>query len=180
MRLDVHSGDVERRAREIVERLPLTPGVKRAVVIAARQHDHGKNRRVWQRSIGNPDRSLLLAKSGGKMRPLELTLYRHELGSMLDAERDPSLLDGLEPAERELALHLIAAHHGRARPHFPAEELFDPEAVGVDAAQAGVRVMQRFAKLQRQYGRWGLAYLESLVRAADYAASADPSQEIDT
>ena len=180
VRLDVHSGDVERRAREIVERLPLTPGVKRAVVIAARQHDHGKNRRVWQRSIGNPDRSLLLAKSGGKMRPLELTLYRHELGSMLDAERDPSLLDGLEPAERELALHLIAAHHGRARPHFPAEELFDPEAVGVDAAQAGVRVMQRFAKLQRQYGRWGLAYLESLVRAADYAASADPSQEIDT
>ena len=30
---------------------------------------------------------------------------------------------------------------------------------------------RRFARLQRKYGRWGLAYLESLVRAADYAAS---------
>ena len=29
--------------------------------------------------------------------------------------------------------------------------------------------------LQRKYGRWGLAYLESLLRAADWAASAEPS-----
>jgi CRISPR-associated endonuclease/helicase Cas3 len=29
----------------------------------------------------------------------------------------------------------------------------------------------RFARLQRKYGRWGLAYLESLVRAADALAS---------
>ena len=35
--------------------------------------------------------------------------------------------------------------------------------------------MRRFVRLQRRFGRWGLAYLESLVRAADYKASADPS-----
>jgi len=29
----------------------------------------------------------------------------------------------------------------------------------------------RFARLERKYGRWGLAYLESLVRAADAIAS---------
>ena len=36
--------------------------------------------------------------------------------------------------------------------------------------------VERFAKLQRKYGRWGLAYLESLLRAADYAASSSPSK----
>jgi CRISPR-associated endonuclease/helicase Cas3 len=43
-------------------------------------------------------------------------------------------------------------------------------------------VPRRFARLQRKYGRWGLAYLESLLRAADYAASSQPSQfmEADT
>ncbi len=172
--LEVHSADVERVARGIVERLPLTDGVKRAVVLAAKHHDHGKERRVWQRSIGNSDQTRLFAKSGAPMRPLDLTLYRHELGSVLDAERD--LLGELDPDDRELALHLIAAHHGRARPHFPEEELFDPEARGVDIREEGLRVMLRFARLQRRFGRWGLAYLESLVRAADYAASADPSQ----
>ena len=37
-------------------------------------------------------------------------------------------------------------------------------------------VPRRFARLQRKYGRWGLAYLESLLRAADWAASAEPSE----
>jgi len=32
-------------------------------------------------------------------------------------------------------------------------------------------IPRRFARLQRAHGRWGLAYLESLLRAADYAAS---------
>jgi len=33
--------------------------------------------------------------------------------------------------------------------------------------------------LQRRYGRWGLAYLESLLRAADYDASAKPSRFVE-
>ncbi len=39
----------------------------------------------------------------------------------------------------------------------------------VDAIAA--EVPRLFARLQRKYGRWGLAYLESLVRAADIMAS---------
>ena len=176
VRLDVHSADVERHALEITGRLQeqLSPGLRRAIVLAAKHHDDGKNRRIWQRSIGNPDAEPLYAKSGHGMRALELTAYRHELGSIIDAER--CLSAELEPEELELALHLIAAHHGRARPHFPEPELFDPEVRGVDVREQGIRVMQRFAHLQRRFGRWGLAYLESLVRAADYAASASPSR----
>jgi CRISPR-associated endonuclease/helicase Cas3 len=73
------------------------------------------------------------------------------------------------------SLHLVAAHHGRGRPHFPAEEAYDPKATDEKNSTVAAQVPQRFARLQRNFGRWGLAYLESLLRAADYAASATPS-----
>jgi CRISPR-associated endonuclease/helicase Cas3 len=76
-------------------------------------------------------------------------------------------------------LHLIAVHHGRARPHFLLEEGFDPERPLPDVNRVATEVPQRFARLQRRYGRWGLAYLESLLRAADYAASVRPSRTLE-
>ena len=50
---------------------------------------------------------------------------------------------------------------------------------GKDVATIASEIPRRFARLQREYGRWGLAYLESLLRAADYAASASPSQTLE-
>jgi CRISPR-associated endonuclease/helicase Cas3 len=112
----------------------------------------------------------VLAKSGGQMRPALLNSYRHELGSLLDVARDQR--DDLERLTlRDLTLHLIAAHHGRARPHFPAEELFDPGHPSEHIDRVARDVPDRFATLQRRFGRWGLAWLESIVRAADVIAS---------
>lgn len=177
--LDVHGRDVEREATRIVEGLPLEPWLKQAIIAAARLHDIGKDRRVWQLSIGNRDRRRTLAKSGGAMSPIELTPYRHELGSVLDATDQPAL-SGMTEEQRDVTLHLIAAHHGRARPHFPAQELFDPESRrDVDLGAEGIRIAARFGRLQKRFGRWGLAYLESIVRAADYAASANPSEVVE-
>ena len=169
--LDTHLLSAKGFAGELVGKLALGKPEASAVRFAAQWHDRGKARAVWQRSIGNRDfPATVLAKSGGKMRPIELSGYRHELGSLLDVLGDPEFR-GLEANAQDLVLHAIAAHHGRARPHFPLEEAFDPKH-SEEAVRAIVReVPRRFARLQRRYGRWGLAYLESLVRVADIAAS---------
>jgi CRISPR-associated endonuclease/helicase Cas3 len=125
------------------------------------------------------DTDILLAKSSQKKQPYRLDEdFRHEFASLLDAQNE-SEFQNLSDDMKEVVLHLIAAHHGRGRPHFPMEEAFDPEPNGKDISTIAAQVPQRFARLQRKYGRWGLAYLESLLRAADYAASASPSATVE-
>lgn len=183
--LQPHLDEVKGCASKIVGRLGLPNDIANAVILAAWFHDLGKHRERWQHRLGN-DRypNDVYAKSGRLpdgtlLRRREfIKEYRHEFGSLLD------LLDGKHPhhAEfmklshdmQELVLHLVAAHHGRARPHFPVDEASDPERDSQAAAALAIETPRRFARLQRKYGRWGLAYLESLVRAADYAASANP------
>jgi CRISPR-associated endonuclease/helicase Cas3 len=75
-----------------------------------------------------------------------------------------------------LVLHLIAAHHGWSRPHFKSNA-WDPDVSDEDNSAAAAEAMRRFARLQRRFGRWGLAWLEALVRAADYAATKRLAQE---
>ena len=89
---------------------------------------------------------------------------------------DEAEFQGLDEGQKDLVLHLIAVHHGLGRPHFRADLAFDPEPKGKDVGSIIAEVPRRFARLQCRYGRWGVAYLESLLRAADYAASANPSE----
>lgn len=161
--LDVHLQLTESWAARLAERLALAQLEQKALTRAGRVHDVGKQRRVWQRSIKRY-KDPPLAK--GPMRPSELGHYRHELGSLYDGD-----FAGLSNAEKDLAQHVVAAHHGRARPHFPTIESFDPE---VNDEQVSVLVRQvplRFDRLQHHYGRWGLAWLESILRAADVLGS---------
>ena len=169
--LQVHLHRAGLAANGFVDRLKLPQEIATAIVTAARCHDLGKNRKVWQVGIGNREYpKKVLAKSDHKRRIIGLEGYRHEFGSLLDL---PAQLDA--GVDSELVLHLIATHHGRARPHFPGKEVFDPIRSEADAENMAATVPRRFARLQRKYGRWGLAYLESLLRAADWAASANPS-----
>ncbi|MEK6281738.1 MAG: type I-U CRISPR-associated helicase/endonuclease Cas3 [Acidobacteriota bacterium] len=183
--LEPHLDEVKSFASKIVGRLRLPNDIAKAVILAAWFHDLGKNRERWQRSLGNYGYPReVFAKSGWlpdgtRLHPRDLFKdYRHEFGSVLDLldEKHQHHMEfmALSPDMQDLAMHLIAAHHGRARPHFPLEEASDPARNAQAAVTLAIKTPQRFALLQRRYGRWGLAYLESLVRAADYTASAHP------
>ena len=139
------------------------------LVAAARHHDDGKRASRWQRAFNARREGGPYAKTPGPLNRKLLNGYRHEFQSMLDAEGNG--LDGLDRSDPhfDLALHLIAAHHGRARPVIGIEgcDSLPPTAAAHRAHEAALR----FARLQRQWGPWGLAWWEALLRAADQRAS---------
>ena len=86
----------------------------------------------------------------------------------------------------ELVLHLIATHHGSARPFAAAVEEdetangFDVELSGQTVAYPSARqdiagwnaeLPERFWRVVRRYGWWGSAYREAVFRLADHAQS---------
>lgn len=174
--LDEHVGDVVKFAKLLASKLDLSEPFSEALLFAAKWHDEGKRSKLWQRYIGRLPEEPDVAKSAEWRDPRILSGYRHEFGSLVRLEHQRTTPGHagcdlpLDTQTRELALHLIAAHHGHARPHF--QHGFDKEFSLNKCETTQIETMRRFARLQRLYGRWGLAYLESLLRAADAAASA--------
>jgi CRISPR-associated endonuclease/helicase Cas3 len=99
-------------------------------------------------------------------------------------------------AVERLVLHLIASHHGWARPIFlPVIEERIEHALSVRHHCGGVHpeliftaisgrhlyeltsgVCHRFHELQRRYGHYHLALIETLLRLADWRASETPDE----
>jgi len=168
--LESHGTDAQGFAAAFVDALNITEPAASAVPLAARHHDAGKCRAVWQRGIGNSTYpTVVLAKSANR-RSLARLRYRHELGSLADLGKLAAFSE-VSTDVQDLILHVVAAHHGRARPHFTEDESFDPETAEKVTLDLVAATPRRFARLQRRYGRWGLAYLESMIRAADAIAS---------
>lgn len=153
-RLDQHLDLAGKAASRISAALQLSADLSAEFIEAARQHDLGKSEIRWQTALGNINPTVPLAKSSRRQFDVQLNDgYRHELGSLRDQNFPP------------LTAHLIAAHHGWARPIFTEKAL---RKLGCRAP--GEASPARFAHLQTRYGWWGLAYLEALVRCADILA----------
>lgn len=147
-----------------------------ALGLAGGGHDTGKHRRCWQRAIGNTDFTNPLAKSGHARFNMTFNgRYRHEFGSLLDAMSNTKIQAISDVVLRDVVLHLIASHHGYARPHF-REEAFDKETAYKKCRETAIEAMQRFGRLQAHYGWWGLAWLEALLKAADALVSSGLDQ----
>jgi CRISPR-associated endonuclease/helicase Cas3 len=155
------------RALEIADAVGLQGNHRKALAIAARLHDEGKKADRWQRAFTAP-RDGIYAKTKGPLRHKLLDGYRHEFGSLPYIEEDKEF-PALPGDIRDLVLHLVAAHHGFARPVIETRGCEDapPSALAARARDVALR----FARLQKQWGPWGLAWWEALLRAADARAS---------
>ena len=164
--LDQHHSWTRDEAAKLAARLRLPDPVAHALCTAARLHDKGKAARTWQRAFSAPADGVY-AKTIGPVRVKLLDHYRHELGSLPDADRDPEV-QSMPVDLRDLVLHLIGTHHGYGRPTISASGCDAPPAV----MESRVReVALRFLRLQEQWGPWGLAWLEAVLRSADQLAS---------
>ena len=167
--LDEHQEWAADKAACIADALALSEDDRAMLMAAARHHDDGKKALRWQRAFNAPQDGVSYAKTTRPPDRHILNGYRHEFGSVLDAQSR-----GFEGINRtdprfELALHLIAAHHGNARPAIETKgcDSHPPTVTEREAHQIAVR----FARLQRRWGPWGLAWWEALLRAADQQAS---------
>lgn len=178
--LTPHNDGVANEARRIGTAIGLHSELCAALSLAGRLHDSGKDCGVWQRYAKNygynteQNPAAALAKAASYQHWKVLNGYRHEFGSLMNAAAREEVKSH---PERELILHLIASHHGWARPHFKHDggpggsSAYDPAEHIPKCQSAAADALRRYAALQRRFGRWGLAWLESLVRAADAAVS---------
>jgi CRISPR-associated endonuclease/helicase Cas3 len=187
----------------LMARACLDDATASVIQAAARWHDAGKLDLRFQALLrgGLPDPDRPLAKSPDLPRAREQARrnreaaglpddFRHEMLSLQLAGRFAA--GGFSPADHELFLHLIASHHGYARPFAPVcLDEHPPDvrgqlagvAIALDAGQRRQLVpahrldsglADRFWQLTRRFGWWGLAYREAILRLADWYASAHP------
>lgn len=146
-------------------------------ITAAMYHDLGKGELRFQQCLYGkavPNPLVLLGKSLGKERgarvmPMGL---RHELDSL------QILLDSGEKFS-DLVLHLIASHHGNYRPYGPTliDDRYTPYKVYILGKEWSCNtpyknfINSRWNTLNKKYGHWGLSFLETIFRSADFEAS---------
>jgi CRISPR-associated endonuclease/helicase Cas3 len=203
--LSDHLAGVERWARRLASGCSLgNDELVEALSFAALLHDVGKGDprfQVWLHGgdeVAAAAAPALLAKSDAnprsraareraRIRAKYPKGARHEIFSVAMIEA-PEKLKEAAIARRldwDLIVHLVASHHGFARPFAPvAENEAEPVDVTLHHCNFELRarsdhklhradsgIADRFWLLVRRYGWHGLAYLEAILRLADHRRS---------
>ena len=198
-----HATAVAERAAGFVARSGLPEAVCQAVVLAARAHDHGKadariqaffrggvpgfvDAPIAKSVFGTADVQAARAARAAAGLPSGL---RHEIASVAalsDAVANGGVDDMPDDVDIELALHLVATHHGLGRPvpRVPSASAGAPREFAVRAAGITARArgdalegwdagswLRRFLAVVERFGPWGSAYLEALLMLADRTVS---------
>jgi CRISPR-associated endonuclease/helicase Cas3 len=194
-----HTEGVAALAAEFARRCGLSEALTADLALAAQLHDLGKADLRFQALLRGQSASAvsrdstLLAKSdrvaatraereADRRRAGYPVGGRHELLSVRLAESAPPILG--RASDSDLVLHLIASHHGHCRPFAPVVNDRAPVEVVVSAYGEAMRhssatglehldggVADRFWRLVRRYGYWGLAFIETVLRLADQRQS---------
>jgi len=182
--LERHLNGVEQRTRATARRLGLPEDLSEDLALAARLHDLGKLddrfQRLCERSTGGEPLGKSALSWWARQRRAAVSDYprgeRHEALSVELMHRHGLHRHAHDP---ELVEHLVASHHGWARPFTRVaqgratirDSLFGLDLRGSVAHEEAARAPARFARMQRRYGWLGLAWLESIVRLADHRQS---------
>jgi CRISPR-associated endonuclease/helicase Cas3 len=186
--LGSHNSGVGRKARELGSSVGLAPELVQLLGRAGELHDIGKADPRFQSMLRGDDVTTLagelLAKGLRRVKQSTLELgERHEAYSAALLRMHPNLV--ASESDPALAVYLVGTHHGRGRPLMPdrrddGTELrieVDGQRINFDGAprlgELGSGWATLFWALSRRYGAWGLAYLEAILRLADWLRSAE-------
>ena len=188
--LQQHLDGVGKRAMCTARRLGLSEEFVHDLGLAGQLHDLGKVDKRFQCALVGGDlvdmamQKEPLAKSKPGIKRRRFQGVRHEIASIAMIESNLSVLDSAH--DRDLVLHLIATHHGWARPLPPIIEDLDPQILtykfgehtmqsntGIVQGSLALDIADRFWRLVERYGYYGLAWLEAIFRLADHRQSAE-------
>lgn len=184
-----HISKVEEKVSTTAQSLNLSAKLRSDLELAARLHDLGKLEPRWQTAAYLASGKVLdlenpLAKTGTNKRlGVQPRGWQHELQSAQMIQETNVLSAAFDP---DLVIHLVASHHGWSRPFGRLQEcddLFEPFEYKVTPdgephlcqhsyiETGGILQAERFLKLNKKYGYWGLAYLEMIFRLSDWSVS---------